>query len=315
MDIDACRSASKALEDSLTHAAQALFAANRLHSPRSVVDALHRLANSMAIASWPPLFEDRLVLAAADLPKRSIGSHQFAHMFSHAHQEATWRCLEVLEAGWKMDDSDGYWDAMDSVDRQSEQAASEIARLFNQKASMNKLLVAKQSEDQLEMLTLLGDFQESCPLWEYPFNVSELIKIIKHERALALSSESPSARLKVKRSTVKGEAREKIIEDAVPRADEGEIVGPEEEYKELQKWAETELKGKQRRVLELLIEGKGKQSISTLAEDPAIDWQEPYENAWNSIKKTLNKKLLKQPDRWRISTHDRNAELSKAGQK
>lgn len=87
------------------------------------------------------------------------------------------------------------------------------------------------------------------------------------------------------------------------------------EYAELRVWAMRELKGKQRRVIEMLIESDGITSISELAKDVAIDWEPPYVNSWNSIRQVLNKKLEKRDDQWRLGTHSNNATLSQNGQK
>jgi len=209
LDTNTFRRASTAIVDSLTHAQQALYAANRFSSAKGVVDALEKLASSLAIAAWTPAFEDRLVLAVADLPKRSIGGH----IFPHAHQEATWRCGQVIEEAWRTFDDGNYSLAMGGVDRLEEQAANDIARLFHRYASMDNLLGANRKKDKEEMLTLLGDFEKACgPHWEYPFDVSDLIVCIKRERALALSREPVSAskvprKTKAKRSAMKCKAK------------------------------------------------------------------------------------------------------------
>jgi len=87
------------------------------------------------------------------------------------------------------------------------------------------------------------------------------------------------------------------------------------DYKKLMQWATEELKGKQRKVIELVVDSGGEKPISEIASDAAISWCVPYANAWNSIRKALNKKLKKAPERWRLSSRDSNATLSKIGQK
>ena len=51
------------------------------------------------------------------------------------------------------------------------------------------------------------------------------------------------------------------------------------------------LKGKQRRVVELLISGNCSWPIKDIASDPAIGWKFPYKNAVEGIVKALNKRF------------------------
>lgn len=51
------------------------------------------------------------------------------------------------------------------------------------------------------------------------------------------------------------------------------------------------LKGKQRRVVELLITGDGEYPIADLASDDAIKWKAPYKNAVEGMVKALNRKF------------------------
>ena len=83
----------------------------------------------------------------------------------------------------------------------------------------------------------------------------------------------------------------------------------------IRKWATENLKGKQRRLIELLVADEGKSEISSLATDPQIDWPEPWQNSWNSIRRAVNDKLRVGVPGWKISTHDKVAVLSKIGQK
>ncbi len=55
--------------------------------------------------------------------------------------------------------------------------------------------------------------------------------------------------------------------------------------------ATLKLKGKQRRVVERLIEGHGEQAIADIASDPEIGWQVPYKNSVDGIEKALKGKF------------------------
>ncbi len=99
---------------------------------------------------------------------------------------------------------------------------------------------------------------------------------------------------------------------------DGGYDGIKAEYRELARWAMDDLKGKQRRAVELLIEHNGRIAISDLATDPAIDWQKPFDDAFNSLKQALKEKLSKLG--WRIFRQSNEARLDrrtevKVGQK
>ncbi|HEY1599471.1 MAG TPA: hypothetical protein VGG64_07710 [Pirellulales bacterium] len=72
-------------------------------------------------------------------------------------------------------------------------------------------------------------------------------------------------------------------------------------------------KGKQRRVVEMLIEGGGRCKLADMAADVLIDWSLPCDNAFNSICKPLNSKLRRHS--YRIIRQDNEARLSELGQK
>jgi hypothetical protein len=64
-----------------------------------------------------------------------------------------------------------------------------------------------------------------------------------------------------------------------------------DEAQRLRAWAETELKGIERRVIELLVDGNGKYRLADMAVDQQINWSPPYDDAWNSVRRRLNRKL------------------------
>lgn len=88
---------------------------------------------------------------------------------------------------------------------------------------------------------------------------------------------------------------------------------PSEDYAVLSKWVADNLKGKQRRVMELLIEHNGRLPIVDLATDSGVGWTAPYDEAWNSIRSKLNAKLHKIG--WRTSRHSNEARLFTIEQK
>ena len=85
-------------------------------------------------------------------------------------------------------------------------------------------------------------------------------------------------------------------------------------YQQLAKWAADKLKGKQRRTVELLAENNGRIEMKDLATDPAIDWEAPFDNQFNSLAKAVNPKLRKIG--WRIFRQSNEARAEKwQGQK
>lgn len=77
-------------------------------------------------------------------------------------------------------------------------------------------------------------------------------------------------------------------------------------FDELARWAQdSHLFGKQLRVLEVLIENDGRTPLSDLASE--VGWVWPFDNAFNSIRGHLNKKLRKVG--WKVSRRDNKARL------
>ncbi len=67
------------------------------------------------------------------------------------------------------------------------------------------------------------------------------------------------------------------------------------------------MKGKQRRVVELVIEAGGNCELSRIALDAEIDWKAPYEDAWESCRQAVNKKL--KPYGYKLERHANSAKL------
>ena len=96
-----------------------------------------------------------------------------------------------------------------------------------------------------------------------------------------------------------------------------EHVDPDEhsEFSELLNWVAANLKGKQRRVMELVIDGGGKCPLSDIAIDPTVSWEMPYDNSFNGIRIAVNLKLKKASEGWRLERNDNKARLLKIVQK
>lgn len=95
-------------------------------------------------------------------------------------------------------------------------------------------------------------------------------------------------------------------ERALGATDENEKGGTND-FLEIAKWASANLKGKQRRTVELLTENSGVSKLADLA--PALEWEPPYDGAAGGIQTALNKKLKKLG--WSISRQDSEFRLSK----
>lgn len=89
------------------------------------------------------------------------------------------------------------------------------------------------------------------------------------------------------------------------------VSGTAIEWDELRQFAAQELKGKQRRVIELLSDAGGSVPIRDLASDPKIGWQAPYDNAVKSIVRELNTKLKD----WRIERQDNELRVKRVSRK
>ena len=104
--------------------------------------------------------------------------------------------------------------------------------------------------------------------------------------------------------------------DAAELLDEHEDdLNEPSEFSELLSWVASNLKGKQRRVMELVIDGRGECPLSDIAFDAAISWESPYDNSFNGIRRAVNLKLNKASVGWRLERNDNKARLLKIGQK
>ena len=100
-------------------------------------------------------------------------------------------------------------------------------------------------------------------------------------------------------------------DDEPPSGELDSGSGEQTELATLRTWVGDNLKGKQRRVMKLLIEKDGKHPIADLGTDGVISWQAPWESAWNSMQTTLNGKL--KPVGWRVERQSNEARLLKLG--
>ena len=84
---------------------------------------------------------------------------------------------------------------------------------------------------------------------------------------------------------------------------------------ELTQWVADKLKGIQRRVMELTIQGGGKCRLPDLAIDEKIQWGAPYDNAFNGICREVNKKMKQAGLGWKLARRKNKSRLEKIGQK
>lgn len=73
---------------------------------------------------------------------------------------------------------------------------------------------------------------------------------------------------------------------------------------DLRNFAETGLKGKERRIVELVCDNHGKFKLADLASDSQIGWDTPVDNACNNALKRINTKLRQNKLPWRLHRHD-----------
>lgn len=155
-----------------------------------------------------------------------------------------------------------------------------------EKAELLKCLDALETKREklfhLDMATLRTDV-DAAVCESFPGS-----RPAQREAAPAAEGEAPSARIP-------------------PGTDDGDF------FRDIASWAADELKGKQRRCIEMLAGGSGAIPIADLACDSAIDWADPFDEPFKSMVKALNPKLRKKG--CRIHRHDNEARLEKMGQK
>lgn len=93
------------------------------------------------------------------------------------------------------------------------------------------------------------------------------------------------------------------------------LVPKGEGFDDLLTFARDSLKGIERRVVELVSEKEGECKLSDLAADSGIGWNAPYDDAWNSARKRINKKLKTAGLSWRLGRSDNAARLRHTGRK
>jgi hypothetical protein len=91
--------------------------------------------------------------------------------------------------------------------------------------------------------------------------------------------------------------------------------GQDQQFATLNEWARENLKGKQLRVLEMVVAGNGTRKIEEIAADGQIGWDEPYDPLWNSARQALNGKLKRLKPKWVLNTRNGSALLTKIEQK
>jgi hypothetical protein len=83
----------------------------------------------------------------------------------------------------------------------------------------------------------------------------------------------------------------------------------------LLEWASRRLKGMERRVIELAAQNHGVLPLADVASDPAIEWEVPYDNPWNSLVKRVNRKLIADKFPFKLARVDNEARLVEIGSK
>jgi len=83
----------------------------------------------------------------------------------------------------------------------------------------------------------------------------------------------------------------------------------------LKAWAATELKGKQRQVIEIVAQAGGEKPIADIALSPGVDWETPFDGAFSGLQKAVNPKLKKHRPAYRLERRDGCAHLKQLGQK
>ncbi len=96
------------------------------------------------------------------------------------------------------------------------------------------------------------------------------------------------------------------------RSEERDERDDDGRFDDLGEWVRDNLKGKQRRVLELTIDADGECPLAAIAIDRKVSWEAPYDDAFNGIRKAVNPKLHKIG--WKLERNDNNSRLAKLGQ-
>jgi hypothetical protein len=85
---------------------------------------------------------------------------------------------------------------------------------------------------------------------------------------------------------------EKAINEALAQRETGpKNPGGDSAYAALLAFAETGLRGKGRRVVEIVCRNGGEYPLADLALDPGVEWNAPWEDAWESLRRRVNAKL------------------------
>jgi hypothetical protein len=86
-------------------------------------------------------------------------------------------------------------------------------------------------------------------------------------------------------------------------------------WAELLRWAQEQLSGKERRVLELLCCHDGEVPLEDLATDPRIGWEDPLSGGWNQLRLRVNEKLKRARLPWKLERRDNRARLAECARK
>lgn len=85
---------------------------------------------------------------------------------------------------------------------------------------------------------------------------------------------------------------------------------PKSEFVEVLKVAHESMKGMERRIVELVCERGSKCPLVAMAADPQVQWSPPWDDAWNSARRRINKKIEEKTG-WTLIRRDSAAILKR----
>ena len=88
---------------------------------------------------------------------------------------------------------------------------------------------------------------------------------------------------------------------------------PDDRSAALRDWADRELSGKQRAVLLAVIDAGGVLALRTLAAESGVNWNAPWDDAWNRVRGHLNRKMQRAELGWELVRRDSCARLVPSG--
>lgn len=100
----------------------------------------------------------------------------------------------------------------------------------------------------------------------------------------------------------------RVMDQEAERNQTGSEEDERDDLADLREWAGDELKGKQRKLIELLADNQ-KIPGDTIARE--MQWEKPWDDSFSSMQTPLNKRLKKLGEGWRIQRKDGEVRLAK----